>query len=393
MPKKSLLVGVIAAAALLSSCALLPVEETLPEIPVIREYEKENITQAKVQRGDLVLSSDVPCSFEIMKQEVLAFSIGSVAVDQVYVAPGDPVKKGDLLITLEMGAIAEEIAAIEHTLSKLQLQKEQCIQKRDLEYKRMDVVLGDLASQLSALQETVSKPTDAAESEELQAAKVKYEELLKEQTVQQTKRENIESDYTSQLRELDESIYLQKLRVSEKKAEANNRRLVSGISGTVTYVRDTKEGQRVTKEQHMVVISDWNSACIQVKGDYAAYLPPGTEFTVSIAGKKLQAVVIDPAQNGIATEDGVIATYLQLLQPDPSLADGNTGSIHIVMDQRNDVLYVDKKAIITANGESYVYMLDESGLRVIQKVTTGFVCNEYIEIVEGLEEGDLVIID
>ena len=393
MPKKSLLVGVIAAAALLSSCALLPVEETLPEIPVIREYEKENITQAKVQRGDLVLSSDVPCSFEIMKQEVLAFSIGSVAVDQVYVAPGDPVKKGDLLITLEMGAIAEEIAAIEHTLSKLQLQKEQCIQKRDLEYKRMEVVLGDLASQLSALQETVSKPTDAAESEELQAAKVKYEELLKEQTVQQTKRENIESDYTSQLRELDESIYLQKLRVSEKKAEANNRRLVSGISGTVTYVRDTKEGQRVTKDQHMVVISDWNSACIQVKGDYAAYLPVGTEFTVSIAGKKLQAVVIDPAQSGIATEDGVIATYLQLLQPDPSLADGNTGSIHIVMDQRNDVLYVDKKAIITANGESYVYMLDESGLRVIQKVTTGFVCNEYIEIVEGLEEGDLVIID
>lgn len=393
MPKKSLLVGVIAAAALLSSCALLPVEETLPEIPVIREYEKENITQAKVQRGDLVLSSDVPCSFEIMKQEVLAFSIGSVAVDQVYVAPGDPVKKGDLLITLEMGAIAEEIAAIEHTLSKLQLQKEQCIQKRDLEYKRMEVVLGDLASQLSALQETVSKPTDAAESEELQAAKVKYEELLKEQTVQQTKRENIESDYTSQLRELDESIYLQKLRVSEKKAEANNRRLVSGISGTVTYVRDTKEGQRVTKDQHMVVISDWNSACIQVKGDYAAYLPVGTEFTVSIAGKKLQAVVIDPAQSGIATEDGVIATYLQLLQPDPSLADGNTGSIHIVMDQRNDVLYVDKKAIITANGESYVYMLDESGLRVIQKVTTGFVCNEYIEIVEGLEEGDLVIVE
>lgn len=392
MPKKSLFAIITAAAALLSSCALLPVEETLPEIPVIREYEKTEITQAKVQRGDLILSSDVQCSFEILKQETLSFALGNVAIGQIYVKPGDSVKSGDLLISLEMGAIAEEIASIENKLSKLQLQKEQTIQKRDLEYKRMDVILADIAAQLSALQGLPAE-TDPAGENGQQNATASYEELLKEQTVQQTKRETIVADYTSQLRELEESIYLQKLRLSEKKAETKKRQLVAGISGTVTYVRDTQQGQRVVKDQHMVVISDWDSACIQVKGDYAAYLPVGKEVTVSIAGKKLQAVVIDPAKSGIKAEAGVTASYLQLLQPDPSLADGNTGSIHIVMDQRTDVLYVDKKAIITSNGETFVYQLDESGLRVIQKVTTGLVCNEYIEILEGLEEGDLVIID
>lgn len=392
MPKKSLFAIITATVALLSSCALLPVEETLPEIPVIREYEKTEITQAKVQRGDLILSSDVQCSFEILKQETLGFTLGNVAIGQIYVTPGDSVKSGDLLISLEMGTIAEEIASIEHTLSKLQLQKEQSIQKRDLEYKRMDVILADIAAQLSALQELPAETDPNGEAAQ-QAAKVKYEELLKEQTAQQTKRETIVADYTSQLRELEESIHLQKLRLSEKKAEANKRKLVAGISGTVTYVRDAQEGQRVVKDQHMVIISDWDSACIQVKGDYAAYLPVGKEITVSIAGKKLQAVVIDPAQSGIKIEEGVTASYLQLLQPDPSLSDGNSGNIHIVMDQRTDVLYVDKKAIITSNGESFVYQLDENGLRVIQKVTTGLVCNEYIEILEGLEEGDLVIID
>lgn len=412
MPKKPLYAIVAITAVLLSSCSLLPVEETLPEIPIIREYEKGTVEQVKVQRGDLILSSDVRCTYEITKQEELGFALGGVYIDQVYVTEGDSVKAGDVLISLEMEAIEQNIASMQHALSKLYLQREQLIEKRDLEYTRIDLVLGDIASELSALEvfigsvpeettapteETIAQTTEAvttpSKEEEWKAAKVKYEELLKEQANQQEERESVRADYEERVRDVDDSIYLQKLRISEKNADADERRLVANIDGTVTYVRDIGEGQRTVKGQYLVIISDWESAYILVKGDYAADLPVGKEITVSMGSDQLQAVVIDPAQNGIETEEGVKASYLKLLQPDPTLTDGKAGTIHIVKDQRNDVLYVDDDAIVTSNGETYVYMLDENGLRVVQKVKTGFACDNYIEILEGLEEGDLVIID
>lgn len=390
MPKKSLCPLIVIVAILFSSCALLPVEETLPNIPIIQEYEKETVKQAKVQRGDLILSSDVRCLYQITKQESLRFFLGDVCIDQVYIKEGDSVKAGDLLISLEMEAITQDIASMNHALSKLQLQKEQLIEKRDLELKRLDVTLADIASELSTLEALINSVPEATE---LTAAKEKYEALLQEQTQQQEDRERIGTDYTNQIRDVEDSIYLQNLRISEKHTAANQRRLFAGISGTVTYLREIKEGQHTIKDQHMVTISDLKSACIVVKGDYAAYLPIGKEVTVSMLGNRLQAVVIDPARNGIKTEDGTSASYLKLLQPDPTLTSGSSGSIQIVEDQRNDVLYLDKTAIITSNGETFVYMLDADGLRIIQPVKTGFVCNDYVEILEGLEEGDLVIID
>ena len=397
MPKKSLCPIVVIVAVLLSSCAFLPVEETLPDIPIIQEYETEAIEQVKVQRGDLILRSDVRCTYEIPKRETLSFALGGVQIDQVYVTQGDSVKAGNLLISLEMEAIAQSIASMEHALSKLNLQREQLIEKRDLEYKRIDVVLGDIASELSALEAFIKSvpetAIDPSREEELNAAKARYEELLQEQARQQEKREGIRTDYANQIRDVDDSIYLQKLRISEKNADADKRRLFAGIDGTVTYVRDIAEGQRTVKDQSMVIISDWKSAYIVVTGDYAAYLPIGKEITVSMDGKQLQAEVIDPAQNGIQTEEGAKASYLKLLQPDPTLTDGTTGRIYIVTDQRNDALYVDKRAIVTSNGETFVYMLDTYGLRVSQQVKTGLACDDHIEILEGLEEGDLVIID
>ena len=85
--------------------------------------------------------------------------------------------------------------------------------------------------------------------------------------------------------------------------------------------------------------------------------------------------------------------YLQLLQPDPSLENGVSGTIRVTLDYREDVLYVNKKAIKTADGGQFVYMLDEDGLRIRREVVTGLECGDYIEIMDGLAEGESVIID
>ena len=71
--KKKLVLGLTVLALMLSSCGLLPEEETLPPVPVIRDYEKQEYKQTQVQRGDLVLSKSVACTYDIVMQEHLSF--------------------------------------------------------------------------------------------------------------------------------------------------------------------------------------------------------------------------------------------------------------------------------------------------------------------------------
>ena len=84
--------------------------------------------------------------------------------------------------------------------------------------------------------------------------------------------------------------------------------------------------------------------------------------------------------------------YLQLDQPDPTLKSRDSGSIILKLDQRENVLYLDKSAIRTFNGKPFVYIPDENGLPTLRYVTLGLEVKNVVEIVEGLDEGDQVII-
>ena len=131
-----------------------------------------------------------------------------------------------------------------------------------------------------------------------------------------------------------------------------------------------------------------------VKGEDTQYFTEGTEVVITCQNKEFTAYVVRPETLGIpANEEDEPMIYLRLKQPDPTLEDGARGKITIVFEQRTNTLYVDKTAVKTASGETFVYMLDENGMRMRQKVTTGLESGKVIEILSGLKENDSVIID
>lgn len=82
------------------------------------------------------------------------------------------------------------------------------------------------------------------------------------------------------------------------------------------------------------------------------------------------------------------------LQGDVSLLfQGRTGEITFVTEETRDVLYVSKRAVITSGDKSYVKIRNEKGNIETKEVTTGFSDGVNIEIVEGLSEGDTVLIE
>lgn len=72
---------------------------------------------------------------------------------------------------------------------------------------------------------------------------------------------------------------------------------------------------------------------------------------------------------------------------------GMAADVTFVTESAEDVLYVSKKAVFEEEGHSYVYKKDANGNRVKTQVETGFSDTASIEVISGLEEGDVVYIE
>lgn len=69
---------------------------------------------------------------------------------------------------------------------------------------------------------------------------------------------------------------------------------------------------------------------------------------------------------------------------------GMTADIIFVTEQKEDVLYISKKAIIEENGRFYVYYKTPTGEMERKEVEIGIDNGVNIEILSGLEEGDTI---
>ncbi|MCR5032886.1 MAG: efflux RND transporter periplasmic adaptor subunit [Lachnospiraceae bacterium] len=75
------------------------------------------------------------------------------------------------------------------------------------------------------------------------------------------------------------------------------------------------------------------------------------------------------------------------------LYQGMTGEVTFITKEQEDVLYVSNRAILRSGNRSYVKIKDAEGNITTKEVTTGFSDGVNVEIIEGLSEGDVVLIE
>ncbi len=71
---------------------------------------------------------------------------------------------------------------------------------------------------------------------------------------------------------------------------------------------------------------------------------------------------------------------------------GMTADITFVTEEKEDVSYVSRKAIVEQGGKTYVYVAGALGSRELREVETGIRNSSSVEIVSGLEEDDTIYI-
>ena len=105
------------------------------------------------------------------------------------------------------------------------------------------------------------------------------------------------------------------------------------------------------------------------------------------------SVARDPASFGFSSEEkgGLKNVCLEILDeqvPQSSLR----GTVQIEMDVRENVLMLPTRAVFTVGEKYYVYYEDATGLKSAVEIGCGLTDGSYIEVTDGLEEGDHVIV-
>lgn len=70
---------------------------------------------------------------------------------------------------------------------------------------------------------------------------------------------------------------------------------------------------------------------------------------------------------------------------------GDRISVKYVAEKYDDAILIPKEAVDTYRGKTFVYVQDSQGLKREKYVTTGISSDTMIQILEGLNEGDLII--
>lgn len=109
----------------------------------------------------------------------------------------------------------------------------------------------------------------------------------------------------------------------------------------------------------------------------------------ALPGKTFTGVV-DRVSPVVDAGTGTFAVTIAISGASGTLKPGMFGRVNIVYDTRVDTLLVPRNAVITEDARSTVFLVRE-GVAQRQPVTTGYVNNGSIEIIDGLQSGDKVI--
>ena len=337
-------------AVLLSGCFLLPKEAEPPELPLVTPFSGAEYTTSVVTRGDLISAAKVTFIFSPTRREELRFGVMGRSYGAIYVTAGTQVEKGQLLAELESSAEQEAIHATEKELEKLNIR---------LETARTALELALEEEQLRGGGSTVVSDARQADIDYYEAA-----------------------------------IAIQQQKLEEERAELEALRLYAPMDGTVTYVKTIDQSSRSGKADTVVTVTDTASGVFTTLTDQWALFPEGETFVVNTEAGEFLCVSRDPALFGMKTEptgDGQRNVCLEIQDeevPQSSLR----GEVRIVLEVRENVLLLPVRAVFTVGDRYYVYHEDAGGLKSAVEIGCGLTDGSYIEITEGLEEGEYVIV-
>lgn len=174
--------------------------------------------------------------------------------------------------------------------------------------------------------------------------------------------------------------------------------LVSEHTGVITQIA-VAEGDSLGRGSELLTLNDYDEVTmtVSVAEDNIRQIAVGERVNIKVSAFPDQVYTgmveeISDAQtdsNSQVTYDVTVSVAGDV----NGLYEGMSGEVTFITKETKEVIYVSNRAVYRDGTISYALLKTEDGNAVKQEITTGFSDGVNVEIVEGLKEGDIVLIE
>lgn len=357
---------------------------------VVRESE---ILTAEVQRGMMQgsFSSDAIVT-PLSTYRVEAMTGGRV--EAIYFQPGEYVEKGQTILKLSnddlrLNLLAQEAAVTDqvNNLNNARILNNQSLQSQKLKIAEAKNALTREQRKYYQKKELkrqgfISEEEYVLANEDYQIATTRYEYLLEDARTDSLFREQ-------QIEQLEGAVKQLQLSLQQIRNRINELDVKAPMSGQITEL-DLKLGQIIATGSPLAVIEDDTRYYLKGSVDqyYLGRLFEGAPVRIRHQGEEvmLRVAKIHPRLANDKIQVDVMGDIPRTMKSGQSVA------IEIITESLDDVLYLPQGQYLSDGGGHWVYVLHQDGKRATRRaVSMGFRNIREVEVLEGLQEGEVVI--
>ncbi len=356
--------------------------------------DSDRLRTAVVERGDLEVVVGATGTVQPASEQVLASRL-EARVLAVHRTPGALLEEGDLILSLDPEAarrVLDQIEAREEEARarrrELEAQAEEAVTDRETRRRIQELELEELiylAEQQRQLfdEGLISEAALRASRTAVERARLELEALAR--GLEASRR-----SFAEQVRSLDAE--LQRL-ASEREAAAEglaSSEVRSPRAGVLTWVTE-EEGVLVRPGDRLARIADLQRFRVEASTSdlHAARLHPGQAVRVKVGD-----VTLDGAIERVLpeVESGGVRFRVSLERADdPALRVNRRVEVLVITRRLDGVLTVDRGPFANGSGPQNVFVVVGDELRR-RRVELGASGDRHIEVVRGLDEGEVVVV-
>lgn len=347
--KKLICLCACAATALLWGCG--PAEEEDGLVVVEQENTEISYNFGVAALGDLTKSQRVTCTYRQINGQEVSFSVGGRLIDKVYVREGDSVKKGDLLAELSAGSLERQIAELEYRVARNELLLSYVDINESIQISAQWVYQGGGEDAIAAIQK--------------------------------------QSEYQRQ--DLSDALEIDRKKLENLQRELKASRVYAEADGVVYDLKERLEGATSREGEVVMVIMDPSQCYFETNvPELADRFHEGETVSMTMSYGAAGQYELMPWQMEEWGETQLFSIYDG---PDSTnLEVGASGTMTLVLEQKKNVLCVPTDAVHSSGEEMYVYVLGADNMREVRWIRAGLQGDNAVEVLEGLSEGERVIL-
>jgi multidrug efflux pump subunit AcrA (membrane-fusion protein) len=171
--------------------------------------------------------------------------------------------------------------------------------------------------------------------------------------------------------------------------------VVSTISGTILQA-PVHPGDTVTVQTAVYVVGDLSSLMVETfvpeRFSNAARRGLGAQVSFEAIQGEIFTALVDEVSPVLDPASRTLRIRLSFSGPtDPRIKAGMFATVSLVTNTRRDVPVIPREAVINTYGSWIVFIVNEENRALRREISLGLENERFIEVLDGLEPGDLVV--